>query len=199
LGIGAIGASWWLSRSSNVAISTTVSGDQFQAELGPADAPVTVIEYSDFQCPACGYFAREIKPELVSRYIAAGKVRFVYRHYAFLGPESGWAAQASLCAADQGRFWDYHDKLFASQAGENRGAFRRENLKRFARELGLDGARFDPCLDSREHEREVVAQKAEAERKGVQATPTLFINDRKLEGVPRSFEALAALIEERLK
>ncbi len=88
---------------------------------GDPQAPVVMIEFGDFQCPFCGQFARATAPLIEEAYIRPGKVRFGYLHFAFLGPESVWAAQASECAAEQEAFWAYHDLLFARQAGENRG------------------------------------------------------------------------------
>jgi len=99
---------------------------------GDASAPVTIVEFSDFQCPFCGRFTRETAPLIEETYIQSGKVRFGYVHFAFLGPESLWAAQAAECAADQNSFWAYHDLLFQRQAGENQGAFNKENLRKSA-------------------------------------------------------------------
>lgn len=127
----------------------------------------------------------------------AGEVRFVFRHYAFIGPESQWAAEAAECANEQGRFWDLYDKLFAEQAGENAGAFSRENLTRFADELGLDMTRFSRCLDSG-RTRDVVEQETRAGwDHGVRGTPTLFVNGRLVEG-GADYAELRAAIEAEL-
>lgn len=152
------------------------------ATLGSAGAPVTMEEFSDFQCPFCGQFARQTSGKIIDEYVKTGKVRFVYRHFAFIGQESIWAGQAAECAGSQNRFWEYHDKLFASQAGENRGAFSRENLKRFARELGLDAGRFDRCLDNNETLERVRQDTEEGMSRQVRSTPTFFINDDPLLG-----------------
>ncbi len=202
LGAGAIGVSWWLSQAANrepERPSFIPSGQQFTQEMGSETAPVTIIEYADFQCSACGLFTSQIEPQLIELYVAKGKVRFLFRHYAFLGSESVWAASASVCASEQGYFWDFHDKLFRNQRGEGRGAFRRENLKRFAQELKLDTAKFNECLDSRQYDKEVSDQTEQGKNRGVKVTPTIFINDYKLEGVPQTFAEFAKLIEERLK
>lgn len=123
-----------------------------------------------------------------------GKVRLVYRHFAFLGPESVLAASASDCAAEQGMFWPYHHKLYAEQAGRDRGTFSKENLKRFAAEVGLDAASFNACVDSDRYVEQVRAETEEGRRRGVQATPTLFVNGQKIEGVP-DFNQLRRIIE----
>jgi len=196
---GLIGVSLWSSRPPPD--QKKISSSHYYVEgssKGLLNAKVTIIEYSDFQCPACGYFAKNVEP-LLDGYIEAGKVRFIYRDFAFLGPESQWAAEAAKCAAEQNRFWEYHDKLFLSQRGENRGAFNKANLKRFARDLGLDTQAFEECLDSGRYAEAVREETREGQSRGVNSTPTFFINGRELRGVPRSFEALRNMIEEELK
>lgn len=143
---------------------------------GEANAPVTVVEYSDFQCPYCGVFATNAERQLEEEFVGTGKVRFVYRNLAFIGNESQWAAQAAECANEQGKFWDYHDKLFNSQKGENDGAFSKPNLKGFAVELGLDTAQFNQCLDSGKYATKVRQETLEGQQAGVRGTPTLFVN-----------------------
>jgi Thioredoxin/Protein of unknown function with PCYCGC motif len=98
---------------------------------GAANAPLVIEEWADYQRPVCGSFAR-LQPQLDQSVLADGKARLVFRNMAFLGQESVWAAEAAECAGDQGRYWDSHDVLFASQGGENIGAFRIERLKQFA-------------------------------------------------------------------
>ncbi len=125
--------------------------------------------------------------------MAEGRAKLVWRHFAFLGQESIWAAEAAACAGEQGQFWAYHDTLFAEQQGENGGAFSKENLKRFAARLGLDTARFNACLDTDRYATTVQAETAAGRQKGVRATPTLFVNGQKIEGVPL-FEELRQVI-----
>ena len=88
---------------------------------GDPDAPVTIVEFSDFQCPYCGRFAADAGRQIHEQYVETGLVRFGYQHFAFLGPESQKAAEASECAAEQGAFWPYHDKLFGRMTGKTRG------------------------------------------------------------------------------
>ncbi len=164
---------------------------------GDASAPVTIVEFSDFQCPFCGRFARETAPLIEETYIQSGKVQFGYVHFAFLGPESLWAAQAAECAADQNSFWAYHDLLFQRQAGENRGAFSKENLKVFAEELGLDTTAFSECLDSGKHAEIVAADTSLARSLGISGTPTFWINGQMLVGA-LPFDAFAGAINNAL-
>lgn len=164
---------------------------------GPADAPVIIEEFSDFQCPYCGQFATSTGQQLKETYGGSGVVRFEYNHFAFLGPESEQAAEAAECAREQGKFWQYHDTLFANQQGENRGAFADDTLKAFAAELGLDKVAFNQCLDSGQYEEKVRAETIAAQERGVRSTPTLFINGEKIEGaVP--FAQLQPVIEAAL-
>ncbi len=122
-----------------------------------------------------------MRPVLQS-YIDSGKVNLVYKHSAFLGQESVWAAQASECAADQGKFWEYHDLLFDKQNGENVGTFTKENLLTYAKELNLDMAKFEPCLQKDETLPRVSADTEEGRQANVTGTPTFFINGKPLVG-----------------
>lgn len=164
---------------------------------GSADAPVVITEWADFQCPACRVFALTREPGLDEQYVKTGKVRIVYRNYAFLGPESFLAAEAAEAAADQGRYLEYRNLLWQRQRGENQGAFRTENLKAWAAELGLDMAKFNSALDGRVYRDAVLAEEKEGEALGVMATPTIMINGRIIEGVP-NVEKLKSLIDEEL-
>lgn len=145
--------------------------------LGNPEAKVTVVEFADFQCPFCGKLFKEIVPELKQKYISTGKVKFVYMSFAFLGPESQFSAQASKCAQDQGKFWEYHDYLYNNQQGENQGAFSIENLKKFAVKLGLNSTLFNQCLDSKKYEKYITEETELGRKFGVRGTPATFVND----------------------
>ena len=123
-----------------------------------------------------------------------GKVRLGYIHFAFLGQESQWAAEASECASEQDLFWEYHDLLFERQSGENQGAFSKENLKKLATELDLDQAKFDECLDSGKYTSLVTSQTSFGQQLGVQSTPSFIVNDQPVIGA-QSFETFKNLIE----
>ena len=144
--------------------------------LGEQNASVTMIEYGDFQCPFCGKFFKETESTLREKYIRTGKVKFIYRDFAFLGPESIWAANAAKCAGEQGKFWQYHDYLFNSQRGENQGAFSKDNLKGFAKILSLDSAKFNTCLDLEKYNDEISKETKAGGEAGVTGTPANFIN-----------------------
>jgi len=165
---------------------------------GAANAPVTIIEFADFQCPYCGRFFAETKPQIDEQYMQSGKVRFAYFNFAFLGPESNWAAEAAECAADQDKFWEYHDKLYDSQSGENQGAFNKDNLKKFAEELGLDTSAFNECLDSGKYTQLIQDESSLASSIGVRSTPTFLINGQAVVGA-QPYEIFQQTIDSLLK
>lgn len=144
--------------------------------LGDQNAPVTVVEYGDFQCPFCGKFFKETESVLRENYIKTGKVKFIYRDFAFLGQESLWSANAARCAGEQGKYWQYHDYLYSNQRGENQGAFSKNNLKSFASALGLDKEKFNTCLDSDKYLEEITKETKAGGEAGVQGTPANFVN-----------------------
>ncbi len=161
--------------------------------LGNNNAKVTIVMYEDFQCPFCGaitgldlngeamgYLKQSdpnwtpFMPEVLN-YVKNGDVKFVYRDYAFLGPESVKSAEAARCAGDQGKFWEYHDYLYSHQKGENKGNFADANLKSFAKKIGLDSSSFDNCLDSGKYTQAISDAKTEGTKAGVTGTPKGFI------------------------
>ena len=169
-----------------------------QNAMGDPNAPVKIEEYSDFQCPACAAFYRDTEKLIAEQYVAANKVYFVYHSMgAWIGSESAGAAEAALCAGDQGKFWDYHDLLFANLTGENIGAFRTQRLLAFGEALGLATGEFRPCLDNHKYASQVAQDRVEGEKLGVKVTPTFFINGKKIEGA-LSFAAFQQEIESAL-
>jgi len=166
--------------------------------LGSENARVTIEEYSDFQCPFCARAAETLLPKIQDQYIADGRVRFVYHPLAFIGDESLWASEAAECANEQGQFWDYHDKLFENQKGENQGAFAIDNLKRFAQELGLDTQAFNQCLDSHKYEDAVKKDTKDALDQGISTTPIFVIGEQTIRGA-QDFQEFQSVIEAELR
>jgi protein-disulfide isomerase len=160
------------------------------ASKGPATAPIEIIEFSDFQCPFCQR-ANPTVDQVLKTY--GDRVRFVYRHFP-LGnhPNARPAAEASQCAAEQGKFWEYHDRLFANptRLGD-------ADLKQHAAALGLDASKFNACADSRKYKAQVDADVQAGEEAGVSGTPAFFVNGRMLSGA-QPFEAFKQLIDEEL-
>ncbi|AKF82695.1 Thioredoxin [Myxococcus fulvus] len=158
---------------------------------GPDSAPITIVEFSDFQCPFCSR-ANAAVDQVFKEY--DGKVKLVFRQFPLdFHKEAQKAAEASLCAADQNKFWEMHDKLFASQS-----ALQVENLKKYAGELQLDQAKFDKCLDSGEKATIVKTDMADAQKVGVSGTPAFFINGVMLSGA-QPFEEFKSIIDAELK
>lgn len=162
--------------------------------LGRADAPVSLTIWSDFQCPACGLFTRTVEPRLITDYVLPGTLRIQYRDVAFLGQESIDAAVGARCAAEQDRFWPYHDLLFANQQGENQGAFSRARLRSIASAAGLDTGIYDQCVTRSGVADPVASETNEAHGSGIDSTPTIVVGDEVFQGVP-AFAELSASIE----
>ncbi len=150
--------------------------------LGDKNAPVVVIEFADFQCPFCGIFHKETFPKFKTDYIDTGKAVFYYQDFAFLGDESQYLAEAGKCAQAQGKFWTFHDYIYENQKGENEGDYSIEKLKALAQPLGLDSAQYVQCVESRVYKPDVEAETQLGSSYGVQATPTFFVNGKKVEG-----------------
>lgn len=157
----------------------------------PSNAEVTILEYSDFQCPFCGRAMMTLK-DIQETY--GDKVEIIYKHFPLqFHKYAEKAAEASECARDQEKFWEYHDMLFENQ--DNLGI---DSLKAYASQLGLDKKKFDKCLDSGEKRDSVKRDYDEGVSKGVSATPTFFINGKKLVGA-QPFEKFKAVIDSELK
>jgi len=160
--------------------------------LGKSDAPVTLVEFSDFQCPYCQAAAPTLK-QVAEKY--GDKVQIVYRQFPLpsLHPFALKAAEASLCANEQGKFWQLHDAMFKDQT-----KLAVSDLKQTARRLGLDGKKFDDCLDSGRYVEQVQNDQKEGQRIGVTGTPAIFINGVYVEGGSVPFPTIEALIQKEL-
>ncbi len=153
--------------------------------LGEPDAPVTIIEYFNYYCGHCGSFALETAPLIEKDFVEPGLVRFELHPMATEG-EPLWASEATACAGDQDRYWDYHDLLFANQY---QGAYQLDKLKEYAAQLGLDTESFNDCLDSHKYQQAVVDETKDVIEAGITSTPTFFIGsteEMKADSVPYS-------------
>lgn len=155
--------------------------------LGDANAPVTIDVFEDFQCPACRNFTESTEPLVIQNLVAAGKARYVFHNYPFLdnqsaGKESDQAANASMCANEQGKFWEIHSILFANWNGENQGTFNDRRLQAMAESIGLDMEAFNSCFSANKYEAEIQADFDLGEQMGVSGTPTVFVNGQRVGG-----------------
>ena len=166
--------------------------------LGDPDAPVTVQAWEDFRCPACAAFNQRVKPGIVDNYISSGKVKLEFRHFPLQQHEPGasLAAQASECAADQGRFWVYHDRVFqATSSGAN--AFLMERLIDYAVELDLERDTFASCLTNQEHMLTISESLQAARTAGHNSTPTVLVDGVRVDN-PLDYGTVSAAIDRRL-
>ena len=167
-------------------ISISVDDDP---SIGPENAAVTIVEFSDFQCSFCAAVQPTIK-QILDTY--GDKVRLVFRDFPVLGPRSQKAAEAAECADEQGKFWEYHDKLF-----QNQQALAVNNLKQYAADLGLNTSEFNNCLDSGKMASEIQKDFRDGQGYGVDGTPIFFINGILVSGA-RPYEVFELIIEHEL-
>jgi protein-disulfide isomerase len=169
-------------------VSVSTDGDP---SIGPEDAPVTIVEFSDYQCPYCKVWYDQTYDQLMANY--PGKIRFVYRDLPLpMHSEAIPAAEAADCAGEQGAYWKYHDALFSGQYTLGRTAY-----EQYAADLGLDTTAFTACLDDHRYQAEIKANAADAARLGLTGTPSFVINGRILIGA-LPFEDFKAIIDEEL-
>lgn len=160
------------------------------AILGSASAPVTLVEYGDYQCPFCGTeFYAQTEPLIVQNYVNTGKVKFVFRDFAFLGPESTAAANAAQCANDQGKLWVYHNALYSGKVAddakggtESDGFFSTTELLNLGQQVGLNMATFTSCVNNNSDANIVAQEKTDATNQGVNSTPTFYVNGTQILG-----------------
>jgi protein-disulfide isomerase len=175
-------------RTSSAALSPVTDDDPSQ---GPKNAKVTIVEFSDYQCPYCQLWHQEVLPRLMSEY--GDQIRFIYRDFPLGGhPEAQPAAEAANCAGDQDAYWEFQDSIFSGLYGYGRSAY-----EQYALDLGLDAEKFTTCLNSRRHQAEVLEDYSDGVSLGVQSTPTFFINDTQIVGA-QPYETFQQLVEAEL-
>lgn len=184
---GVLGVIALLNTSGEVEVVSTPA----LRSIGPQTAPVTITEYADFGCISCkAWHQFGIREQVLEHY--GEQVRFVWRDFPVTAPQSPQAAEAGLCAHDQGQFWEYHNILFANAPALGQG-----NLKAYAAEIGLDTQRFNACLDSGQHRSAVEQERTSALEQGFRSVPSFMVNDHRLIGPP-SYDQLVALIDDIL-
>jgi protein-disulfide isomerase len=198
IGAGALG--WMTTRPKAQVRTVDPNLPPAKAEgylLGSPGAPVQVLEFADFECPACGNFAMISEPDVRQRVIATGAASIRYFDDPLPMHKNTWAASnAAACADDQGKFWEYHDRLFQLQDQWNGDATSRPRgvMKQIAKDLGLNVDQWETCFDNQTHLRRIQANQAEAERRGVNQTPTFVIGSRMIPGA-LSADAFKAYVD----
>lgn len=146
--------------------------------LGDPNAPITLVEFGDYQCFFCNKFFHETEDTILKNYIETGKVKLIFKDYTIIGADSINAANAAHCASDQGKFWEYHDTLYNHWTGENNGWASLDNLSQFAGELGLDMDQFSKCMTDSKYSQNIVKSNQDAKDLGLTGTPAFFIIDQ---------------------
>ncbi len=173
--------------------------------LGSANAPVTIVEYADYQCPFCTQFFSQTEPQIIQNYVNAGKVKMVFRDFPFLGAESTAAANAAQCAEDQGKLWAYHDALYSAKigdeqkgGGENDGFYTSALFLKLGQQVGLNMTTFTSCVNNSQDANIVAQEKSDATAAGVNSTPTFFIDGTQILGA-QPYAQFQSVIDAALK
>ncbi len=179
-------------------VSAPASAEPNGRAWGPKDAPIQVIEYIDYECESCGYFAKNYEHEVVAAFADTGKVRFEIRNVPFHGEGARNAAEAAYCAAEQNAFWPMHDSLFLNQPsheGGGMGAFSDAKLNALASRLGMEASAFQQCLASGKYTQQVADDYNTALRNQVTGTPTFVVNGKVFVG-PQSADDFRRIFAE---
>jgi len=184
-------------------IGLSVFTDNGSPYLGDPLAPITLVEFGDYQCFFCNKYFHNTEPDLLSNYVETGKVKIIFKDYTIIGPDSVTAAHAAHCANDQGKFWMYHDVLYNNWTGENNGWASSENLLRFAQNIELDIDEFSQCMLSEIHKPIIAASNNDAKTLGLTGTPGFFVigdNNRitKIQGA-QPYEVFERIFDSKLK
>ncbi len=169
--------------------------------LGNKDAKVTMFEFSDFQCPFCRVFEQDAYQQIKKNYIDTGKVKVIYRHYPLdFHPQAKLAAEASECAAEQGKFWEMHDKMFVEQQKKGQGTitFTAQDVNRWAGAIGIKVPQFSACVAANKYDQRINDDITFGNSVGVSGTPTFFINGIRLVGA-QPYVSFQATLDAALK
>jgi protein-disulfide isomerase len=168
--------------------------------MGSESAPIEVVEFGDFECPACGSFATLAEPDIKARLVSTGLIRFRYMDFPLSMHPNAWPAHlASWCAGEQGKFWEMHDAIFMNQDRWNTQATRRPDrvLSGFARQVGVNMDQYESCVSSRKYQQQIRANVAEGARRGVGGTPTFFIGNKRI-SEPLSYDEFKKYVDEAI-
>ncbi len=156
-------------------ISLSVLTENASPVLGDASAPITIVEFGDYQCFFCNKFFHDTENSIVENYIKTGKVKMLFKDFTIIGQDSVVAAHASHCAGEQGKFWEYHDVLYNHWTGENNGWASSDNQLKFAKDLGLDVEKFTECNSSEKYMKMIQTSAKDAKTLGLTGTPGFIV------------------------
>lgn len=149
--------------------------------LGNSNAPITILEWGDYQCTFCYKFHQSTLDVINEEFVKTGKVKLIFKDFPLNGPDSFLAAQAAYCAQDQERYWQFHNELYKNWAGERTGWITRNSLEKFANTINLNLDEFNKCLDEKKYEQKVTTLHEFGKEIGIDATPSFLVfNDEKI-------------------
>lgn len=171
--------------------------------LGNENAPITLVEFGDYQCFFCNKFFHDTETNIVKNYVETGKVKIIFKDFTIIGPDSVGAANGAHCAKDQGKFWEYHDELYNNWNGENNGWASSENLVKFAQNIGLNEEEFSQCMTDGKYKKLVEDSSNDARNLGITGTPAFFVigSDNQITRIPgaQPYEVFHNLFEAELQ
>ena len=172
--------------------------------LGKADAPITLVEFGDYQCHFCNVFYHNTEHEILENYVMAGKVNVIFKDYTIIGQDSINAAHAAHCAGEQGEFWQYHNALYDNWGGENSGWANQENLVKFAQQIELDMDKFTECNVEGKYTQIISRSNTDAQTLGITGTPAFYIismNDGQVQQIQgaQPYEVFEKIFESMLE
>lgn len=170
--------------------------------LGNANAPITLVEFGDYQCAFCNKFFHETESSILKNYVETGKVKIIFKDYTIIGPDSIAAANAAHCANDQGKFWEYHDTLYNNWGGENNDWASSDNLLKFAKAIELNEESFVKCMIEKKYNQVVISSNNDASTLGLTGTPAFFVigPDNQITKIPgaQPYESFQKIFEYEL-
>ena len=156
-------------------VTTATFLDNGSPILGDTNAVVTLVEFGDYQCHFCNVFFHSTEHKILENYVETGKVKMIFKDYNIIGPDSVNASHGAHCADDQGLFWEYHDILYSNWTGENNGWASSENLKKFAKEIGLEMDSWEECMENATHSQTILLSNQDARSLELTGTPAFFV------------------------
>ena len=188
-------------ESAKITMDTFVSNGS--PILGDPDAPITLVEFGDYQCHYCNVFFQSIEKDILKNYVDTGKVKIIFKDYNIIGEDSVKASQGAHCANDQGLFWKYHDILYSNWTGENNGWASSENLAIFAQQIGLNMNKWSECMNKGSHSQIILKSNDDARTLELTGTPAFFIinSDGKVSKLfgAQPFEVFKKIFDEQLE